>query len=191
MKIFFYGGTFDPPHLGHMKIVERCLSRCDKLIILPNKQSPDKMNYQITPSAHRFNMLNLIFKSEKIYIDLFELNSDKINYTYLTIEYLKKKYCNSSITMILGYDQWSNFENWKKKDQILNTVNIICFNRKISKNKKQNKDFEKINFIDDFNVDISSVDIRRKIINSDRKKYSNFLHEKIINYIIKHKLYVS
>ena len=42
MKIFFYGGTFDPPHIGHKMIVEKLLPSCDKLIVFPAKKSPVK-----------------------------------------------------------------------------------------------------------------------------------------------------
>jgi len=42
MKIFFLGGTFDPPHLGHLGVSEVCLRHCDKFIFIPAKQNPCK-----------------------------------------------------------------------------------------------------------------------------------------------------
>ena len=90
MKIFFFGGTFDPPHLGHEKIVDFCLDNCDKLVIIPNKNSLDKI--KTTDANHRLSMLKLLFNNKRIIIDEFELESKKPNYTYYTIEYLKNIY---------------------------------------------------------------------------------------------------
>ena len=44
MKICFLGGTFDPPHMGHLKIALECLKQCQKFIFIPSKQSPHKKN---------------------------------------------------------------------------------------------------------------------------------------------------
>ena len=102
MKIFFYGGTFDPPHIGHQKIIEALLPRCDKMIIFPAKKSPFKKVYPIASNIHRINMLNLLFENNKVIIDDYEILSEKLNYTYLTIDYLEKKYLNCSFTIIIG-----------------------------------------------------------------------------------------
>ena len=57
-------------------------------------------------------MLNIIFDDPKILIDLFEINSKKNNYTIHTIKYLKEKYDNASLTMIIGYDNLLDLNNW-------------------------------------------------------------------------------
>ena len=77
MKIFFYGGTFDPPHIGHKKIIEALLPRCDKMIIFPAKKSPFKKVYPIASNIHRINMLNLLFENNKVIIDDYEILSDQ------------------------------------------------------------------------------------------------------------------
>ena len=64
MNLFFFGGTFDPPHLGHYLIVERCLEKCDKFVIIPNHSSVDKFKSSANP-FHRLNMLKILFSKRK------------------------------------------------------------------------------------------------------------------------------
>ena len=189
MKIFFYGGTFDPPHLGHSNIVKYCLNHCDKFIIIPNKKSPDKLNSSISEIKHRLNMLKLLFANPKVSIDLFEIESKGISYTHLTIDYLKRKYKNCSLTMVIGNDQLANFTNWKNYNYISNEVNIVCFNRAI--NDKFNYANESIKFIESFNYEISSTNIRNQFKKSKKMNLENMLDKKIIQYINKHQLYES
>ena len=90
MKIYFFGGSFDPPHKAHKLIYKYCLNLCDKFIFFPAKLSPGKEK----PKAHfsdRLKMLDLLIDKEdksKVMIDNFELmnNNDK-SFTIDTIYY--------------------------------------------------------------------------------------------------------
>ena len=191
MRVFFYGGTFDPPHIGHKMIVEYCLDKCDKLILIPNKKSPDKLLNPIATYAQRKDMLKLLFNNKKIVISDFERDSDKINYTYLTIKHLKKSYKNSVLTMVIGNDQLVNLKKWKNFDFILNEVKILCFNRLLSDDdKSKNKLIKDINFIQKFNINISSSIVRKNISNNSIKNLDGMLNNKIIKYIMKERIYV-
>ncbi len=191
MRVFFYGGTFDPPHIGHKMIVEYCLDKCDKLILIPNKKSPDKLSNPVATYAQRKDMLKLLFNNNKILISDFEYNSDKINYTYLTIKHLKKSYKNSVLTMVIGNDQLVNLKNWKNFEFILNEVKILCFNRLLpDDDKSENKLIKDIKFIEKFNINISSSIVRKNILNNSIENLSGMLNNKIIKYIMKERLYV-
>ena len=192
MKIFFFGGTFDPPHIGHYMIVKKCLKLCDKFIFFPTNKSPGKVDSPIADSNHRLNMLKILFKNRKVNIDLFEINSKETNYTYYTIGYLKDKYPMSDISMIIGYDQLIKFKEWYKYQDIINQVNIICFNRKINNQKNENKlKIKDIKYFDEFNYNISSTKIREFLLESKGSNLSKILNSNIIKYIKKNKLYES
>ena len=66
MKIFFFGGSFDPPHLGHKMIVDYCLNKCDKFIIFPSLNSPEKDKLIFSDYMHRLKMLKILFKDYHI-----------------------------------------------------------------------------------------------------------------------------
>ena len=190
MNIFFYGGTFDPPHIGHYNIVKHCLNLCEKFIIIPAKQSPLKIVKPEVNDNHRLQMLKILFKVfNEVKIDTVELNSDKGSYTYLTINYLKNKFPGCNLTMVIGYDQLLKLNKWKNYKQIISDVNILCFNRKI--NHKLEYDDKKINFVNSFNYDVSSKEVRIKIKNNKQLNYLDMLDPKIISYILENNLYDS
>ena len=192
MKIFFFGGTFDPPHLGHEKIIDFCLDLCDKLILIPNRESPEKRYTTMTSSIHRLNMLNLLYDNEKVILDEYELNSKETNYTYLTIQYLKEQY-KSNLTMVVGCDQLINLKNWYNYKNIIDEVDILCFNREkaFTANKKIFSEIKNLKTIESFDIDVSSSSIRQKLFLSNEISYSKILNPKVLQYINKNKLYES
>ena len=185
MKIYFFGGSFDPPHRAHKLIYKYCINLCDKFIFFPSKCSPGKLNPK-SDFQDRLKMLHLLIDKKdksKVIVDNFELINDKYeSFTIDTINYLRKKFKNSSINMVIGYDQYQNFNNWKDYNQILELVNIICFKR----GENVSKNIDSVEFLD-FNQDISSSMIRKNIYSNDRLK--KFLNNPIYDYIINKNLY--
>ena len=186
MNIFFFGGAFNPPHIGHYKIVLNCLKYADKFIIIPNKMSPHN-NKQLIDAQHRINMLQLMFKENNINIDTFEIESKKDNYSIYTVEYLLKKYSNCKLTMVVGLDQYLSIKTWYKYEELIKKVEIRCFNR-VNNNFKTVID-KKINFIKDFKYNLSSTTIKNFIIKSDFKQLKESVHKNVSKYIIDNNLY--
>ena len=184
MKIFFLGGTFDPPHLGHLGVSQLCLQHCDKLVIIPSKQNPFKSR-PFFSCSERVEMLDIMFgEINNIEIDLFEVKSDSsVNYSIDTIKYLADKYVNHSIYMVLGQDVLRDIHNWRQWSEIKEIVNIACISRPgyadcfNSEIKEEN-----IFFINSLNLDISSSDIRQKII-SDDPIVQDMLHKDVFKYL--------
>ena len=65
MKIALFGGSFDPPHIGHYRIISKWLFICDKLVVMPTKISPHKSNFPIASNQDRINMLKMIRELNK------------------------------------------------------------------------------------------------------------------------------
>ena len=186
MKLFFLGGSFDPPHLGHLKIAEFCLKQGDFFLFIPAKNSPYKLNQKITSASHRLNMLNLMTtKMDKIKVDPFEINNAGISYTYKTIKYLLAKYNPCELIMVIGYDHLNTLSRWENIDYIKNNCKIMCFNRDSSI-----LDYvSNIEIIKDFQIPISSTLIREKIKSNNLINMKNLLSKIIIEYIIENNLY--
>ena len=187
MKIFFFGGSFDPPHKGHLSIIQSCVKQSEKLILIPTGVSPMKDHIPIASSYHRIQMLELLIQNIKhpIVIDNWEINNSKPNYTYSTIKYLQKKYFGSTLFMVIGGDQLDQFCNWKNHKKIMNIVQIMAFNR--SNDKFKPLKGMQINWIQNFKNTTSSSCIREEILRGNI--HIEGLTNEIQQYIKDNKLY--
>lgn len=189
MKIFFLGGSFDPPHLGHFKIAEKFLKKCDLFLFIPAKRSPFKKNNPIASPSQRLRMLSFSrFISSKIKIETFELKSKNPSYSYLTIEYLKRKYNPKELNMIIGRDNLNGLINWKNSKFIFQNCNIICLERD-SINESYSKKYKNISFYK-FDKKISSSNIRKLFKDNIKSQWKKLLDQKVLDFIIKNKIYI-
>ena len=187
MKLIFFGGCFDPPHMGHYEIIRKCVKKCHQFIIMPTLNSPLKNKTSSTAPHHILQMLKLLVHDidSTIEIDEYDFYRSGPSYTVDTIRYLQQKYPESSISMVVGADQLMKFKQWKEYNEIINSVHIISFNR-------VNCEFTppsgmNITWIADFNIDISSLKIRKDIALGELT--DSVLNSSVKNYVFKNNLY--
>ncbi|MDX1960896.1 MAG: nicotinate (nicotinamide) nucleotide adenylyltransferase [Leptospiraceae bacterium] len=129
--IAIFGGSFDPPHKGHLGVV---LSFCEsypdsKLILVPAYLSPFKKEKGAS-SGHILKMLELLIQEnqlDRVSISDIEINQEKLSYTIDTIYEYKKKH--PDLGLIIGADNLENFSSWKDYEKILEQVPLIVFQR--------------------------------------------------------------
>lgn len=201
MKIGIFGGSFNPIHKGHIKIVEFVLKKLnlDKIIIIP-LGIPALKKIEFEDKIHRYNMCNLAFedliKSNKIEVSKIELDDDTISYTYDTLLKIKNKYPNDKIYEIIGEDSAMRLYEWKNYKDILKEAQIVVINRyeknilNISENDKMKiQEYkDKLIYIDTPYLKYSSTEIRDRL--KKHKKISSMVNKKIEEYIYSNKLYI-
>ena len=206
MNIGFMGGSFNPPHLGHLNAAKVFYteSKLDKLIIIPAKVSPFKVEEGYdTKDFQRFDMSVLCFNElNKHYgfnveVSSMELDRQGISYTYLTVNELKKIYPHAKLTMYVGSDMFFTLEKWKNSKEIFENCTIYTRSRKesemsdllTSKALYESKYNAKILISDDKEVVVSSTLIRDSLNAKKSSNCKNLLTEDVLRYIIKNKLY--
>ena len=187
MKIGIYVGSFNPPHKGHLKIVNHLINNyLDKVIIIPTGNYWDKLD--LVSINDRINMLRL-YENENIVIDK---ENNNIEYTYQILEKLSKENNEDELYLIIGADNIINFDKWKNYQDILK-YNLIILNRSnidiIKYLYKLNKKDKYIIVNDLPNIDISSTMIRNKIKEQDTKNILELIDENVYEYIEKNNLY--
>ena len=167
-KIGILGGSFDPAHIGHIKISKEAKKKfgIDKIIWAITKKNPFKSKSSLSlqeriKHAKKINQNNLFIK-----VKYFE-DKIKSNRTVDLIKYIKKINKNTDIYFIMGADSLINFHKWKNSDLISSICNILVFDRDRYKAKSlSSRSFKKyskksLKFIKFNKVNISSSKLRK------------------------------
>lgn len=160
MKIAIFGGSFDPPHLGHEAIIDEALKELDidKLIVVPTYLNPFK-NKSFLDADKRFLLLKKIFMdNKKVEISNFEIQQNRSVYTIETVKHFIKKYNASKIYLIIGKDNFDNFHLWKDYKELLKLVNIVVATR----SGYLNENYDNIKTLN-VNINISSTSLRNEL----------------------------
>ncbi len=192
MKIGIFGGSFNPPHKMHKEIAIELIKKhyVDKVIFVPTG-SKYKYKNNLLSDKVRLNMLELMCKdTNNLEVSDFELKDDVV-YTYLTLNYFKNKYKDDEIYFICGTDNLSYIDKWKRGEYILSNNKILVIKRNtddINALLDKYKDYKDNIIVTDIKEnEISSTKIREMIYNNKRVK--NYLDNKVLDYIIRNKLY--
>ncbi len=121
-RIGIYGGTFNPPHIGHILGAAQAQSalKLDKLLLIPTAISPHKPQPAGSATgSQRLEMLRIGASAiPGAQVDDLELRREGTSYTYLTILELKERYPDARLIFIMGTDMFLSFETWKNPDII-------------------------------------------------------------------------
>ncbi len=209
MRIGIFGGTFNPIHIGHLRLAHIAYQtlQLDKIFFVPAFLSPHKSK-QMIDSKHRLAMLNLALANENwAEISDCELIRKGKSYTIETLQHFQSIMPDVQINLLLGEDSFADFEQWHEYKSIMKSVNIIVMPRNIpslsskdsfadfirtrvtedlSKIKKAKNN--KIFFLNSPVLNISSSQIRKTINQGYTAKY--LVPDAVLTYIKSMELYV-
>jgi nicotinate-nucleotide adenylyltransferase len=168
MKVCLFGGTFDPPHIGHLLIAQTICEaeEFDKIIFVPAYRAPHKEGKTITPVEKRLEMLRLaVADNPKFEISDVEIRRGGISFSIDTIRYMKKKLGldKTELYFLIGSDTLKQFHTWKDPDAILDECQVIVALRPGFKpSAVSQKILKKVQFANIPRIEISSSTIRKR-----------------------------
>lgn len=126
MRIGIFGGTFNPPHLGHKHLAEEVKAKAelDKIIIIPANTPPHKVSKELADGFHRMKMCELLFNEDFYEISDLEIKRQGKSYTVDTVSELKKLYPEDELFLIIGTDMLMTFDKWYRYEDILRDVRL-------------------------------------------------------------------
>jgi nicotinate-nucleotide adenylyltransferase len=135
MKIAVLGGSFDPPHLGHLFIASQVkeLLNMDQVWLMPlyQKSKLDKIFHKTVADAnHRLEMSRFL-ENDFIKVSDFEIVNNPSSYTLVTLQKLQEKYPEHEFYWILGSDQLEGFQKYYHWEELVKTQNLIIFPREL------------------------------------------------------------
>lgn len=132
-RIGVLGGSFDPPHIGHLKIAERAQEylALDKILFAPTRQPPHKPYRELTPIEDRLEMVRLaIAPFPQFAISRIDVDREGPTYTSDTMRLLREQLGTASeIYFIMGMDSLANILTWHRPEEMLRYCKLAVFKR--------------------------------------------------------------
>ena len=197
-RIGIYGGTFNPPHIGHIQAAKQAVTALGltKLLIVPDRIAPHKVMPENTPSGQqRLEMLRIATADcGQIQVSDIELSREGVSYSYETVTQLKEMYPDAELVLLMGTDMFLSFPNWKNPDIILENASLGVFYRGDKGEKvaieAQKAEMErqgaKITLVENDVIHISSTQMRRLLA---FRCAGEFLPDGVLDYIRENRLY--
>jgi len=187
-RVGILGGTFDPPHLGHLIIANEVLQvlNLDEIRFMPNQDPPHKQKDKAISNDDRIHMLKLAIADHPYFaVETIEMEREGLSYTYDSIVLLRNREPETEFYFIIGADMIEYLPKWYKIDELLKLIQFIGVNRP-NHSQETNYPILQVTIPD---INISSTLIRKRI--SENKSVKYLISDYVWNYIKERHLYGS
>ncbi|MFC1770835.1 nicotinate (nicotinamide) nucleotide adenylyltransferase [Candidatus Margulisiibacteriota bacterium] len=203
--IALFGGTFDPLHYGHLRMLETLAKQTfiSSVIIIPNYIAPHKAKSR-TPAKDRSSMVKATIKAlskkfpqKSFKVSEFEIKKQSISWTIDTVNKIKNTYSEQDIYFVIGSDSYFAFHTWKDYLGILGIVKLIVVNRHNNLDKAEYRQyyekhlktipFNNLVFLEHSAIEISATELRQML--KKGQDISEFVPNYIADYIKQRGLY--
>ncbi len=196
-RIGFFGGTFSPPHFGHINLAVALKehTKCSEVIVCPTGSSPFKeKNESEKEKLYRYEMCQRAFKEIPGFtLSKKEIHSSGVQYTIDTVKTLKKEDPDTEFMLFLGADHIPLLPNWKEIDELFEIANpffgmrpgaTIQLPEGLSETSKK---FIRQGLVDVPQFEISATDVRERL--GKRLYCGHLVPAKVLDFIYEHSIY--
>ncbi|MGD2115902.1 MAG: nicotinate (nicotinamide) nucleotide adenylyltransferase [Acidobacteriota bacterium] len=204
MKLGLFGGSFDPPHAGHVRPVREARRRLglDRVLYLPTANPPHKADPASAPEApavRRFTMVELaLLEEEGLYASDFELRPDRTTYTVETLEHFRAERPDAELHLILGSDSLAGLDTWRRWRDLPELARLVVLGRPgaepgavreaLPGALRELFDGGGIDLLTDVVIDVSSTEIRRRLARGEPVP-EDWMHPLVLDYVRKYSFY--
>jgi nicotinate-nucleotide adenylyltransferase len=196
-RIGLFGGTFDPPHLGHLILASEAQYQLEltRLLWTLTPEPPHKQDQPITDIEHRLAMVNLaIADNPSFELSRVELDRPGPHYTLDTINLVAEKNPHAEIVPVIGGDSLHDLPTWHHPKELLYAAHWIGVMRRPGESanlealeRELPGISSKVHYVDAPLLEIASREIRSRI--ADGRPFRYYLPDAVYHYIDQHHLY--
>ena len=160
MRLGIFGGTFDPPHLGHLLVAIDAYEALalDRLVFVPTGRQPLKADIATAPAAARLAMMHrLVGDDPRLAVSSIEIDRDGLSFTVDTLKAFADEAPQSERYFLLGADAWRSFPRWRAPDEIMRLATVVVLTR----GEEPPKNAPRI--VPVRRIDVSSTEIRSRV----------------------------
>ena len=174
-RIGIYGGTYNPPHIGHLRAAECAIERLklDRLLLIPTGVSPHKEMAAGASASDRLELLRLSAKGiERAEVSDIEIRREGRSYTVDTLRTIKAEHPDSQLYLLMGTDMFTSFLTWREPEEIMRLATLAVFCRgekgervRIEAQKSSLESLgARVELVENPVTAISSTDLRRMLV---------------------------
>ena len=165
-KTGIFGGSFNPIHVGHIALARQLL-KCaglQEVWFVVSPQNPWKTEQELLDDESRLNMVRIALRDEEnLLASDYEFHLQRPSYTLNTLRHLSKDYPDREFVLLIGGDNWKQFDKWYGYQEILSNYSIVVYPRR-GEHAEEKKLPENVSVVDTPLLDISSTEIRNRIL---------------------------
>ena len=187
-RIGILGGTFNPPHLGHLIMAEQVGKQLelDEVWFMPTSKPPHAPGKKTIAAQHRMEMVQLAIQDNPLFkLQAYEVFKGGVNYTIDTMTYFVSEYPQSDFYFIIGEDSVRDLPTWRSIDQLSQMIQFVGIRRPGI--EQMQSDYPVI-WVDSPLVELSSTEIRLRVYLEQSIRYQ--VPAAVEKYIYDHKLYM-
>jgi len=196
MRLGVLGGTFDPPHYGHLRLAEIALDQLalDRVLFVPAGSPPHKPHQPLTPAFHREAMVSLaIAENERFALSRADLDRPGPHYTADLLTILHRAYPDAELVFLMGSDSLAQFLTWRDPARIAAQATLAVLHRpgweaQVDALEEAIPGIrERIVWLEGPFVEISASEIRRRV--AEGWPITGMVPPSVEAYIRRHRLY--
>ena len=197
-RIGIYGGTFNPPHVGHIQAAIQAMDvlELDRLLLIPDRIAPHKVIPENSPTAQqRLQMLRIAAAQDpRLEVSDMELQREGVSYTWQTVAQLKDENPDAELILLMGTDMFLSFHTWMHPEKITEKSSLGVFYRgekgeeAAIQARKEEMEHQgvSVHLVKNDVISISSTQLRRLLA---FRCAGYFLPEGVLDYIRENRLY--
>lgn len=194
MTIAIYGGTFNPPHIGHTSLAKSIVSQglVDEVWLLVSPLNPFKQaqTSEFAPYDDRLKMTQLaVSRMKGLRASDFENHLPIPSYMITTLNELSKAYPEHEFCLVIGADNWERFAQWYHSEEIIEKYQILVYRRPGYELNVDTTIYPRVKVVDTPLFDISSTEIREAIRRGEEPQ--EWVSPKVLKYMKEKNLYLN
>ncbi len=190
-RLGLLGGTFDPPHLGHLHLAYSAIERLglDRVILIPARRQPLKAATEITAPEHRVEMTRLLAGSDpRLSVDPIETEREGLSFSIDTVRGYRSAHPTAELVFLMGEDTAATLPKWRDPVALARLARLVVLTRGVSDAGAgalpQGVDVERVATR---RIDISATEIRARV--RAGLPLRGFVTDDVAAYIAAHRLY--